>query len=142
MSVFLIPIVAMLIPMIIVPTALGFKHARFLREKEHAERMKALELGRTLAEDESWTPANIAVAIGAGVPLGSLGIAWLAGQTSPFVAQPISVAAGIIGLGGVICGTILALRHSSTRHQQAFPYQSEEKLAYDPDTFDVVGSRG
>lgn len=104
--------------------------------------MKALELGRTQAEDEPWTPAHIAVAIGVGVPFGSLGIAWLAGQNSVAVAQPISVAAGIIGLGGVICGTILALHHSATHGRTSTPYQHEEKLAYDPDTFDVVGSRG
>ncbi len=142
MSVLLIPIVAMMIPMIIVPTALALKHARFVREREHAERMKALELGLALPEDESWTPAGIAVAIGVGVPLGSLAIAWLAGQTSHVAAQPLAVSAGAIGLGGVICGTILALRHSSDRQRLASLYPPEEKLAYDPDTFDVVGSRG
>ena len=31
----IIPIIAVLIPIVIVPTALGIKHARFLREVEH-----------------------------------------------------------------------------------------------------------
>ena len=60
------PIVGMLIPIIIVPTALGFKHARYLRQVEHDERMKAMELGQTLPGDQSWTPASIAMTIGAG----------------------------------------------------------------------------
>ncbi len=38
----IIPIVALLIPMIIVPTAMGIKHARYLREVEHKERMRAM----------------------------------------------------------------------------------------------------
>ena len=59
----IIPIVGMLIPIIIVPTALGFKHARYLRQVEHEERMRAMELGQTLAEDESWTPASVALVI-------------------------------------------------------------------------------
>ena len=59
----IIPIVALLIPIIIVPTALGIKHAKFLREVKHAERMRAMELGRTRAEDESWSPASIIVRI-------------------------------------------------------------------------------
>ena len=44
----IIPIVALLVPIIIVPTALGIKHARYLREVEHAERMRAMDQGRLL----------------------------------------------------------------------------------------------
>jgi len=104
--------------------------------------MRALELGRTLAEDESWSPTTLAATIGAGVPLGSLAIAWLAGQSSPALAGPISVAAGIVGLAGVICGTILAARLFAARATSASPGRHDEKPAYDPDAFDVVGSRG
>ena len=52
MSVAIIPIVGMSIPIILVPVILGLRHARLERELEHAERMKALELGRTLPKDE------------------------------------------------------------------------------------------
>ena len=39
---------------------------------EHIERMKALELGRTLPQDEPWlSPVRIAVLIGGVVPLGA-----------------------------------------------------------------------
>ena len=58
----IIPIVAMAIPIVLVPVVLGIRHARLERELEHAERMKALELGRTLPEDEPWwTPPRISV---------------------------------------------------------------------------------
>ena len=53
----LIPIVALAIPIVLVPVVLGICHARNERELEHSERMKALELGRALPGDESrWTP--------------------------------------------------------------------------------------
>ncbi len=141
MNVLLIPLAALLIPIVIVPTALGLKHARFLREVEHAERMRALELGRTPADDESWTPGNLAAAIGAGVPLGSLAIAWLAGQSTPALAGPIATAAGFIGLGGVISGTILATRLSASRDRPSIPCRPDEKPAYDPEDHDFAGSR-
>ncbi|WP_435009128.1 hypothetical protein P12x_000379 [Tundrisphaera lichenicola] len=135
-----IPIVGMLIPIIIVPTALGIKHAKFLREAEHTERMKALELGRTLPSDESWSPASIATAIGAGVPLGSMGIAWMASNSSHGADESIWMSACMVAIGGLICGTILASRHFATRNQMM---QSDiAKPAYDPDAYDVVGRRG
>ena len=142
MSPFWIPIVGMLIPIIIVPTAMGIRHARFLREVEHAERMRALELGQSLAEDRGCTRMDVAMAIGAGVPVGSLGVAWLAGQSSPLLIEPLSVTAGVVGLGGVICGTFLATRRLANRDQPIPTGKADEKPAYDPDAYDVVGSRG
>ena len=143
MEAILIPLAALMIPIIIVPTALGLKHARFLREVEHAERMRAMELGQTLAEDESWSPANIAVAIGAGVPIGSLGIAWLASKSLGFAPiGPIWNAAGMVGLAGVICGSILAANLFSARDRATVAPAQDRKPTFDPDTFDVVGSRG
>ena len=62
MEVILIPIIALMIPIVIVPTALAFRHARFLREVEHKERMRAMELGRldaaTTASMVAKTPAK------------------------------------------------------------------------------------
>ena len=66
-----IPIMALLIPIIVAPTAIVFRYVRFHREIKHAERMRALELGRPFPGDEPWwSPERIIVAIGAGVPLG------------------------------------------------------------------------
>ena len=140
-----IPIIALLIPMVIVPTALAFKHARYLREVEHAERMRAMELGRTLAEDESWTPASIALTIGAAVPMASMLIAWLATRSMNMVDAPIEIIwkmAGMVGLGGVICGSVLASQLFLKGDRAATVTAPDEKPAYDPDEFDVVGRRG
>jgi hypothetical protein len=144
-----IPIVGMLIPIIIVPTALGIKHARFLREVEHAERMRAMELGRTLPEDESWdeswTFASVAVIIGAGVPIGAMLIAFMASKSLPNVGgkiESIWMTTMIIGLAGVISGSVLGGQLFSKRNQPTQVASQDEKPAYDPEEFDVVGRRG
>jgi hypothetical protein len=139
----LIPIAGMAIPLILVPTILVLRHARLERELEHAERIKALELGRTLPQDEPrWTPARICVAIGAGVPIGVFGLAFLASQTvnDP---QPVWVAAGFIGVAGVVCGTFLAghyLTHDSPSKWVVNLGQTKPDV--EADALDVVGSRG
>jgi hypothetical protein len=133
----IIPIVALLIPIIVVPTALGIKHARFLREVEHAERMKAMELGLTQADEHSWTPAGLAASIGAGVPIAVMFIAFIAAPRQGS-SDALWMAATLIGVAGVICGTILAAMQFSRRDQPS----TVEKPSYDPDQFDVVGRRG
>ena len=137
-----IPIVALAIPIIIVPTAMGIKHARYLREVEHAERMKAMELGRTLPGDESWTPAGLAATIGAGVPIAAMLVAFVVSRSTPNpdVVESIVKMAGMVGLGGVICGTVLAAQQFARRAEPVA--RPVEKPSYDPDAFDVVGRRG
>jgi hypothetical protein len=141
----IIPIFALLIPMVIVPTALGLKHARFLREMEHTERMRALELGRRLPQDEvGWTPARICVAIGAGVPVGVFFCAWMASQAIGYHEEVWTMAGGV-GITAVICGSVLAGRHF-TQHARAGSGASlddmNRKEPLDADAYDVVGSRG
>jgi hypothetical protein len=135
-----ISIVALAIPMILVPTILVIRHARLERELEHAERMKALEVGRTLPQDEPrWTPALICVAIGAGVPIGVFGMAFLASSTIRDT-QPVWVSAGFVGVAGVLGGTFLAGRYFT---QFAQPKASAHvKPDVDADAFDVAGQRG
>jgi hypothetical protein len=136
----LIPIVGMLIPIILVPVALGIRHARHLREFEHAERMKALDVGRTLPQDEHWdTPSKIAAFIGAGVPIGVFGFAWLTSMMTGF-HQDIWMSAMSVGMVAVICGTILAAKHFA--RQAGAENLSAAKPTYDADAFDVVSSRG
>jgi hypothetical protein len=135
----IIPIVGMLIPIIIVPTALGIKHARYLREVEHAERMRAMELGQTLPGDQSWKPGSIAMAIGAGVPIVAMAIAFEAGSKQG-PSEAIWMATAMIGIAGVIGGSTLAGMQLSKRNQNSAA--SGEKPAYDPDAYDVVGRRG
>ena len=106
-----IPIVAVMIPMVVVPTSLYFKHARHLRELEHAERMKALAVGRYLPQDEPWwSPPRLCLAIAAGVPASVFFFAWMASESLGF-HEEIWVSAGIVGLAGVVSGSLLANRH-------------------------------
>jgi len=138
----LIPIVALLVPIIIVPTALGFRHARFLCEVAHKERIKAMELGRELPGDRSGSPAAFAAAIGAGVPILAMLFAWLASpQVYRSHSEQIWDWAALVGLAGLISGSILAAR-LALRSKAAATDQGSLKPDYDPDAYDVVGRRG
>jgi hypothetical protein len=133
----IIPIAALAIPIIVVPTSLAFKHAAKLRDLEHAERMRALELGRFNPGDESWSvPAKLAAAIGAGVPIVAMLAALLASTEAGFHPE-IWMFSGMVGIAGVCGGTTLA-----TRSRPAAPATPVEKPVYEPDAFDVVGTRG
>lgn len=139
-----IPVVALLIPIIVVPTALGIRFARRVREMEHLERIKALELGRTLPGDEPWcNPARISLAIGAGVPVGVFLCGGMASQVVGF-HEEIWIGATLVGLGGVICGSILASKHFAHRaYQESLAQNAYPKAAVDDaDAYDVVGRRG
>lgn len=94
---------------------MGLRHAWKERELEHAERMRALEVGLLLPRDRPfWSPERVAVAIGAGVPLGALVLALAATEVDSAGAMAWP-AAGLVGAIGLICGTVLALRLVSTR---------------------------
>jgi hypothetical protein len=136
-----IPIVALSIPIFVVPVALGVKYAQRLRELEHQERMKALELGRTLPQDEAWwSPAKICVLIGAGVPIGSSFCAYLATESRGY-HQDVWMSSMLVGIAGVVCGTVLAAKHFNYR-AEAERAASLAKARVDADAFDVVGTRG
>ena len=145
MNTAIIPIVGMSIPIILVPVVLGLRHAKLERELEHKERMKALELGRTLPRDESWwSPSRISVAFGVVLPIGVFFCAWIAsidpkGSTSPV---PIWISAGIVGLAGVVCGAILAYRQLDNASGRRIENEMAHKPEIDADYFDVVGTRG
>src|SRR5262245_9376176 len=69
---------------ILVPVVLGLRQARIERELEHAERMKALELGLSLPKDAPfWSPLRLSAAIGAGVPVAAFGIAFVTTVSVP-----------------------------------------------------------
>jgi uncharacterized membrane protein YuzA (DUF378 family) len=141
----IIPIVGMAIPIVIVPVALGIKYARRERELEHAERMKALELGRTLPEDEPlWSPGRLCLAIGVGVPIGVFGFAWLASGRGGDQEEALRwISAAIVGLAGVVCGSLLTHRHLIQReHSRGAREGYEAKSPIDADAFDVVDRRG
>jgi hypothetical protein len=135
----IIPLAALAIPLIIAPVAIVSKAAQRKRELEHAERMRALELGSVLKQDEPWwTPSRIVVLIGGVVPISALGLAgflaWF-GEGRPGLWE----ACGLVAATGVACGTFLGGRLISVQAQVDRPAL---KPQYDPDAFDVVGSRG
>ncbi|SIO59023.1 hypothetical protein SAMN05444166_5898 [Singulisphaera sp. GP187] len=144
-SIAVIPIVGMSIPIILVPVSLGLRHARLVRELEHAERMKALELGRTLPKDEPfWGPARLSLAFGLGVPTAVFFFAWMASHEENTAQIPLWISAGVVGLGGVISGAVLAYRQLERwwAGPHVEDYRTHKPANIDEDAFDVVGSRG
>ncbi|HWE36648.1 MAG TPA: hypothetical protein VG406_08780 [Isosphaeraceae bacterium] len=125
----------------------GFLHSRRSRELEHAEKMKAIELGRPWPLDKSEpepepeaadSPEQLPLTLLKSVPLGSLGIA----VGASFLLRPepmIWVAAGAVGVTSLICGTVLSLRQGPARGPEMSP---ASKPVSDPDALDVVGRRG
>lgn len=134
------------------PSVLGIRMAARHRELEHEERMKALELGRPLpgepADDDHSAAApssDRGARIGIWVPLGSLGIALAATSSRPDAAASLTnmavwISAAVVGVTGVICGTILAFRTP----QPAAPSlrRAPLKPALDEDALDIVSRRG
>jgi len=99
------------------PIYLGVRHAGRVREFEHAERMKALEMGQLLPGDQSWwTPMRLCALIGAGVPIGVFSLAMIATNLDSFSHDDtIWTAAGMLGMTSVICGTRTSVSNRSFR---------------------------
>ncbi len=138
-----IPIVAILLPIVLVPIILGIRYKRYARELEHAERIKALELGRSFGADDSWwTLPRIIVAIGAGVPAVVFFCAWQASESLQD-PKPAWICAAVVGTAAVVSGSVLAARHFLRRDESTQGgYGFDAKSRIDADTFDVVSSRG
>jgi hypothetical protein len=119
----------------------GIRLERFKQEVAHEARMRALDLGRVLPGDEPWwSPARTALAIGLIVPVTVFMCATIASHVVGF-HEGIWIAAGLVGLGGVISGSCLAGLSFSTAHQGKYP-ELAEKPEVAEDAYDVVGSRG
>jgi hypothetical protein len=119
---------------------LGIRHDRRKRELEHIERMRALELGRVLPQDEPWwSPLRIALLIGAGVPSVAFVSANLASQAIGF-HEGMWVAAAIVGMTAVISGSILA-GQSLSRQKRSEPFDAPKPYVGE-DAYDVVSARG
>ena len=136
-----IPIVGMMIPITLVPVILGLRHARVERQLEHAERMKALEVGRTLPQDEPWwNPGKVCVAIGAGVPVGVFFCAWMATLAVGF-REGIWREAAVVGSSAVVCGSILAAKLLAHRAPVDDGAVRDAKPVPGVDAYDFAGSR-
>lgn len=112
-----------------------------------AERLRAMELGWRQPEGAASSPiSRSTVTTGIMMPLGLLGIAWLASSSRPDLSTPIWSAASLLGMTTLICGTILLLRQpsllSSPSERRSEIRSGIVKANTDPDEFDVVSQRG
>jgi hypothetical protein len=135
-----IVLAAVLSPAIGIPVYLGLKHDRWKRQLEHEERMKALELGRSMPGDESWwSPARIGLMIAAGVPIGTFFCAMMATGAAGF-QEGVWIPTAVVSLAAVLCGSMVA------GHAHGGGAQAVDRAAYKPavedDAYDVVSARG
>jgi hypothetical protein len=146
-----IPIVAILMPLILVPTTLVMKYRHQKRKWEHLERLKSMEAQVPMPIRQALERAAGVSAIGAGVPaLSVLGaffttLIWepLPGDDSAAVPAIAWGCAVLISIGAMLTSLKLASMQHSARKE--FDYASsidDRKPVYDPDAFDVVSSRG
>jgi hypothetical protein len=118
----------------------GGRQQQRKREMEHIERMKALEFGRTLPQDEPWSsPARIGALIGVVVPLGVFLSVAIATSAAGF-HEGMWIAAGMVGMASVIAGATLA--GQSIHHQKTSDRTAIVKPYVEDDAYDVVSSRG
>jgi hypothetical protein len=145
-----IPIVAILMPIVLAPTIMILKHRHSRREWEHLERMKAIETRLPIPTRQALAGPGSVTAIGAGVPsvsvLGALmtTLLWepLAIHDSATVPAVAWGCALFISIGAMITSLKLAaLRQNSVKDAEASDALSNGKPVYDPDAFDVVSSR-
>lgn len=135
----------------------GFLQCRRERILKHRERIKALEMGRAVPDDSaigrikaafggSWnqdagdeggSPARKCFSTTLWIAFWGFAAASQAGFRSPGVSIAIAGSVGAIGVAGMICGTILALRPPA-----GYAPRPMSKPVVEADEFDVVSCRG
>ena len=147
MSPYVIPIVGMMIPIVIVPTSLWFRHRLKVREMEHIERIRSLELGiAPPPAGINWPGALLCLGLGAGVPVGSMLVAWGAVATNDVPTEVFGIAL-LVGFSAIWATQTLAMKMMG-KPDEALALKSNRKqpaskpTAFDPDAYDVAGSRG
>jgi len=134
---------AIILPIVLVPTLLHYRHERWKLGLEHERQLKALELGRALpgeGRSEGWfSPLRVGLIIGAGVPLGAFLSALITSVSAGF-HEGIWMATCLVSLGGVISGSILA--GHAYGQGKANPADGEAKPFIEEDAYDVVSARG
>jgi hypothetical protein len=146
-----IPIVAILMPLILVPTTLVMKYRHQRRKWEHLERLKAMEVQYPVPMRQALVRAGGVSAIGAGVPAVSVLGAFLTtllwaplpsddGAAVPAIAWGCAL---LISIGAMITSLKLAsMQHTAQKETESAHSIDDRKPVYDPDAFDVVSSRG
>ena len=148
----IIPIVGILMPLLLVPTILVLKHRHKRREWEHLEKMRAMNGPHPLTQLGGWAGTGAVAAIGGGVPMVAvMGALVTSLNWEPMIPGDFSVpavawgSAVLISAGGLFTSYVLAHLQARTQRQidsAAVAERHAEKPVFDPDTFDVVGSRG
>ncbi len=149
MDILVIPLVAILMPLFLVPTIMTLKFRQSRKEWEHLERMKAMELGLRMPPDQIPAATKSIAWIGAGVPIFTVCAALLACVDGPTSIDGVPLAAIVWGGAVVISGgamvTSLLVAFAVARPRKpadSATFTSKSKPVFDPDTFDVVASRG
>jgi len=121
----------------------GIRLERTKRELEHKERMRALELGRSLPGDGSWlSPLRVGFAIALGVPAAVFGFATLSTQAVGYHGD-IWQAAGIVSVFAVACGSVVVCLSAVRQAQPEGEHVGQEgKSQVEEDAYDVVSARG
>ncbi len=144
----MIPIVAILMPVVLVPTILLLKHRTLKREWQHKENMKAIEMGMSAPSTHG---GGGVVAIGAGVPIASV----IAAAVTSLSYEPSSIGdevpvfgiawgcAFLISIIGMVTSLILAhIQGRARKETESLNALRNGKPVFDPDAYDVVSSRG
>jgi hypothetical protein len=121
---------------------LGIRQERLKRELEHKERMRALELGRSLPGDIPWlSPLRIGFLVAAVVPICAFAFACLSTHAVGFQTE-IWKAAGIVSVFAVGCGSVVVCVAGTAQGQHQEAAAQVEKSPVEEDAYDVVSSRG
>jgi hypothetical protein len=135
-----IMILAVICPAIGIPIYLGLRHDKWKRELEHKERMRALDLGRSLPGEEApWSLARIGLMIATAVPMVIFACSTLASLVLGF-QKDIWIAAGMVGMAAVICGSIVVIQ--SAQGVTRSTLRERFKQPIEDDAYDVVSARG
>ena len=81
----LIPLAGITLPVVLVPTIMTMVHRLKKREWQHKERLRAIELGVPMPDQDARLGGGTVTAIGAGVPLATLLSAFL---TTSWISEP------------------------------------------------------
>ena len=141
-DVLMVPLAAIALPVILVPTILSFRHAARKRDNQHRERMKALETGQPVPGEAAWPAAVACAAVGLGVPIGSFFLTWMACLTVPNLPAPVWIAPAAVSLVALMSAGQIAETLGRRSRTPSKPAIDAKPPMYDPDAYDVVGARG
>ena len=150
MDAMIIPLAAIFMPLILVPTILVMKHRQQQRKWEHLERLKAMEIQLPMPRAHAIAAHSGVAAIGAGVPMASVLAAFMTSIIfSPEGGDEVAVPAIAWGCAFLISALALAtsltlafMQRKVSREADVVDPMSNGKPAFDPDAFDVVSTRG